>query len=111
MEKSAGFFSIGIAIPIQRATGASTSGWNPELRADAWRKVFPMIDERTLAQPKIIVYSTPTCPHCVMAKRYLSEKGVECEDVNVAADQSRAQWKCSRKQGRWACRYWILAGR
>ena len=25
-----------------------------------------------------------------MAKRYLSERGVEYEDVNVAADQSRA---------------------
>ena len=49
-----------------------------------------MIDERTIAQPKVMVYSTPTCPYCVMAKRYLSERGVEYEDVNVAADQSRA---------------------
>jgi len=49
-----------------------------------------MIDERTLAQPKITVYSTPTCPYCVMAKRYLSERGVKYEDVNVAADQARA---------------------
>ena len=49
-----------------------------------------MIDERSIAQPKITVYSTPTCPYCVMAKRYLSERGVKYEDVNVAADQSRA---------------------
>jgi len=49
-----------------------------------------MIDERTIAQPKVIVYSTPTCPYCTMAKRYLSERGVLYEDVNVAADQSRA---------------------
>lgn len=49
-----------------------------------------MIDERAIAQPKITVYSTPTCPYCTMAKRYLSEKGVKYEDVDVAADQSRA---------------------
>ena len=49
-----------------------------------------MIDERTIAQPNVIVYSTPTCPYCVMAKRYLSERGVKYEDVDVAADQSRA---------------------
>jgi len=49
-----------------------------------------MIDENTIAQPKVTVYSTPTCPYCVMAKRYLSEKGVKYEDVDVAADQSKA---------------------
>ena len=49
-----------------------------------------MIDERSIAQPNVIVYSTPTCPYCVMAKRYLTERGVKYEDVNVAADQSRA---------------------
>lgn len=49
-----------------------------------------MIDERTIAQPKVTVYSTPTCPYCVMAKRYLSERGVKYEDVDVAADQARA---------------------
>ncbi|MFA6907820.1 MAG: glutaredoxin domain-containing protein [Candidatus Micrarchaeia archaeon] len=49
-----------------------------------------MIDERSIAQPKITVYSTPTCPYCVMAKHYLNERGVKYEDVNVAADQARA---------------------
>ena len=49
-----------------------------------------MIDERTIAQPKVTVYSTPTCPYCVMAKRYLSERGIKYDDINVAADQARA---------------------
>jgi glutaredoxin 3 len=49
-----------------------------------------MIDENTIAQPKITVYSTPTCPYCVMAKRYLSEKGIAYEDVDVSRDQKRA---------------------
>ena len=39
----------------------------------------------------VIVYSTPTCPYCHKAKDYLKEKGVEFEDVDVAADQARAQ--------------------
>ena len=52
--------------------------------------VIQMIDERSISQPNVIVYSTPTCPYCVMAKRYLSERGVKYEDVNVAADQARA---------------------
>ncbi len=39
----------------------------------------------------IIVYSTPTCPYCNMVKEYLNQKGINFEDVNVAADQARAQ--------------------
>ncbi len=39
----------------------------------------------------VIVYSTPTCPYCHKAKDYLTEKGVEFEDVDVAKDQDRAK--------------------
>ena len=49
-----------------------------------------MIDERTLAQLKVTVYSTPSCPYCVMAKRFLNERGIKYEDVDVSADQERA---------------------
>lgn len=41
-------------------------------------------------EPEVIVYSTRTCPYCVMAKRYLSEKGVAYADYDVGADQRRA---------------------
>ncbi len=41
-------------------------------------------------EPEVIVYSTKTCPYCVMAKRYLSEKGVAYADYDVGADQRRA---------------------
>lgn len=37
------------------------------------------------------VYSTPTCPYCKMAKDYLTAKGVQFEDVNVATDNSAAE--------------------
>ena len=39
----------------------------------------------------IIVYSTPTCPYCNMAKEYFKKVGLEFRDVNVAADQSAAR--------------------
>ena len=32
---------------------------------------------------KVKVYSSNTCPHCVTAKKYLDEKGVEYEERNV----------------------------
>jgi len=48
-----------------------------------------MIDENTIHN-NVIVYGTATCPYCVMAKRYLSEKGVKYRDVDVGADQKFA---------------------
>lgn len=39
----------------------------------------------------VIVYSTPTCPYCHMAKDYLTEKKVEFADYDVGADTARAE--------------------
>jgi len=39
---------------------------------------------------KIKVYSTPTCPYCVMAKNFLKQKKVEFEDVDVSKDRNAA---------------------
>ncbi|MCX8194942.1 MAG: glutathione S-transferase N-terminal domain-containing protein [Candidatus Micrarchaeota archaeon] len=41
-------------------------------------------------ESSVIIYTTSTCPYCVMAKRYLAEKGVKFVDYNVALDQRRA---------------------
>ena len=40
---------------------------------------------------KVIVYSTTTCPYCVMAKDFLKDNNVEFEDVDVSRDRARAQ--------------------
>jgi len=40
---------------------------------------------------KVIIYSTPTCPYCVYAKKYFKENNISFEDVNVAADMNRAR--------------------
>lgn len=36
------------------------------------------------------IYSTPSCPYCVMAKRYLTQKGVQVEDIDVSRDTAAA---------------------
>jgi len=45
----------------------------------------------TTAQPKVIVFSTPTCTFCTQAKRYFKEKNIRFTDVDVSKDQSAAR--------------------
>ncbi|MBU1043979.1 MAG: glutathione S-transferase N-terminal domain-containing protein [Candidatus Omnitrophica bacterium] len=40
---------------------------------------------------EIKIYSTPTCPYCTQAKQYLSSKGLPYENIDVSADQEKAQ--------------------
>ena len=42
-------------------------------------------------QPKVIVFSTPTCSFCNQAKRYFREKNIRFTDVDVSRDQSAAR--------------------
>jgi len=42
-------------------------------------------------QPRVIVFSTPTCPHCRSAKRYLKTRGVRFTDVDVSRDAQAAR--------------------
>lgn len=46
------------------------------------------MDQRV--EREVIVYSTPTCPWCHMAKRYLEGKGVAYTEVDVSADYAAA---------------------
>lgn len=39
----------------------------------------------------IVIYSTPTCPACNMAKSYLLERGVDFRDYDVSKDVERAR--------------------
>ncbi len=38
----------------------------------------------------VMVYSTKTCPFCVMAKEYFDKKGVKYEDIDVGSDRTKA---------------------
>ncbi len=42
-------------------------------------------------QPRVIVFSTPTCSFCNMAKRYFREKGIKFRDVDVSRDPVAAR--------------------
>jgi glutaredoxin 3 len=37
------------------------------------------------------IYTTPTCPYCAMAKKFLMEHNVTYTEINVAADTKAAQ--------------------
>lgn len=39
----------------------------------------------------IKVYSTPTCPHCVLLKQYLEDNKIPFVGFDVSTDQEKAQ--------------------
>jgi len=42
-------------------------------------------------QPRVIVFSTPTCSFCNQTKRYFREKGIKYRDVDVSRDPAAAR--------------------
>ena len=42
-------------------------------------------------KPKVIVYSTPTCPYCQASKEFLKENKIEYKEIDVSKDQAAAQ--------------------
>ena len=51
-----------------------------------------------MADKKVVIYSTPTCPYCKRAKEYLSRKGVSYTDIDVAQDKEKAK-EMTQKSG------------
>ncbi len=45
----------------------------------------------TKPQPRVIIFSTPTCSFCNMAKKYFREKGIKFKDVDVSRDPIAAR--------------------
>ena len=43
------------------------------------------------SQPRVIVFSTPTCSFCNQTKRYFREKGIRFKDVDVSRDHAAAR--------------------
>lgn len=37
---------------------------------------------------EVIVYTSNTCPHCITAKEYLTEKGIVFTEKNIQTDPS-----------------------
>ncbi len=49
----------------------------------------------------VTVYTTPTCPHCKRVKDFLTEKGIEFEEIDVSSDKEAAM-KMVKKSGQMA---------
>jgi len=41
--------------------------------------------------PRVILFTTPSCSYCRMAKKYLREQGIRFKDVDVSRDQAAAR--------------------
>ncbi len=41
--------------------------------------------------PRVILFTTPSCSYCRMAKKYFREQGVRFKDVDVSRDQAAAR--------------------
>jgi glutaredoxin-like YruB-family protein len=51
------------------------------------------------SQPRVTLYTTPTCPYCVTMKNYLKAHNIYYTDIDVSKDQNAAQ-DMFRKSGR-----------
>jgi glutaredoxin-like YruB-family protein len=40
---------------------------------------------------KVIVYSTPACPFCVLVKNFLKKNNVKFEEIDVSKDEEKKQ--------------------
>ncbi len=46
------------------------------------------------------IYTTPTCPYCISAKKLLADKGVAFNEISVAGDPEGRARMTSRASGR-----------
>ncbi len=42
-------------------------------------------------QPRVLVFTTPTCPWCRRTKRYFREKGIRFKEIDVTRDPRAAK--------------------
>ena len=49
---------------------------------------------------KVEIYTTPTCPYCIAAKRLLTKKGIGFAEIDVSADPTLRQAMTARAGGR-----------
>jgi glutaredoxin 3 len=61
-----------------------------ETKATGKRKVEAAKNDGQKA-PEVIVYSTPQCPFCTMAKAYLTGRGIRFTEYDVSKDRQRAE--------------------
>lgn len=48
-------------------------------------------EKKVKSKPKVIVYTTPTCPYCHAAKDFLKENNIRFEEKDVSKDKKAAE--------------------
>jgi glutaredoxin 3 len=50
--------------------------------------------------PSVTIYTKPTCPYCIAAKKLLSSKGVQFNEISIAGDNAAtiALWQRSQRR-------------
>lgn len=43
------------------------------------------------SQPRVVLFTTPTCSFCNMTKKYFREKGIKYREVDVSRDAAAAR--------------------
>lgn len=56
------------------------------------KRADPAKTRHTPRVAHVVLYTTPFCPYCHMAKRLFKGKGVEFEEINVAGDTQKRAW-------------------
>ncbi|MEA3350664.1 MAG: glutaredoxin domain-containing protein [Chloroflexota bacterium] len=52
-------------------------------------------------QPRVILFTAPSCSHCRTAKKYLRQQGIRFKNVDISRDKAAARdmVKRSKQQG------------
>ena len=50
--------------------------------------------------PKVVIYTTSSCPYCIAAKRLLTQKGVSFEEIGVDGNAAGRAKMAERAGGR-----------
>lgn len=58
-------------------------------------------------QKDVTVFSTQTCPYCVMVKQYLDEKNVKYKDIDVSEDAKAAEEMFNKSHQMGVPQLWI----
>jgi len=53
-----------------------------------------------VADPRIVIYTTPFCGYCAAAKRLLAKKAAEFTEIDVMMDPQRRQEMLAKSNGR-----------
>src|SRR5208283_3476724 len=56
--------------------------------------------ESETQMPKVVIYTTSSCPYCIAAKRLLTQKGVSFEEISIDGDPAGRAKMSERAGGR-----------